>query len=86
MEFVFPTSFVDRVLSWLWVRFAAAVLLQGVSIRPDGSGATHQTSIEGSAEVISRSRRLSEKAGECFRLASLRRFSLHRSFFFKKGW
>ena len=28
------------------------------------AGATHQTSIEGSAEVVMRPRRLSEKAGE----------------------
>ena len=33
------------------MRVATAVLLQTVSIRPDGAGATHQTSIEGSAEV-----------------------------------
>ena len=50
-----------------------------MSIRPDRSGATHQTSIEGSAEVILRSRRLSEKAGKPGALASLRCFSLRHS-------
>jgi hypothetical protein len=34
------------------LRIAADVLLQTVSIRPDRSGATHQTSLEGSAEVV----------------------------------
>ena len=58
------TNLDDRTLSWMWLRVATDVLLQTVSIRPDRSGATHQTSIEGSTEVISRSRRLSEKIGE----------------------
>ena len=48
-------------------------------VRPADSGATHQTSIGGSAEVISRSRRLSEKAREFMELASLRCFSLRQA-------
>lgn len=48
-------------------------------VRPADSGATHQTSIGGSAEVISRSKRLSEKAREFMELASLRCFSLRQA-------
>ena len=63
------------------------MLLQAVSIRPDGAGATHQTSMEGSAEVVlsgSVFRRCSAGQGGCPKrpasqgaLASLRRFSHH---------
>ena len=62
----------DRFLSFFRVRVAYGVAsTHGVISATDGSGATHQTSIEGSAEVISRSRRLSEKTGEptCTRVA-----------------
>lgn len=68
----------DGVLRLFRLRLASVVILHTVSIRPVRTGTTHQTSIEGSAEVIWRSRRLSEKTGEFLRLASLRCFN-HQS-------